>query len=1304
MEKRSEFRPHIIRAGAGTGKTFALIEKVFRLIDEFERLNNGRKPRLIVSTFTRKAAAELSERLSQKAFDRSFETARYIHSPGLFVGTLHSLFSSFLKECGCQIAVPSDFQMISDEEEKDETSADVFRFVHENSRSLLHRMSFEHLNHCLQFYCKERMRRGGRPLDFYNEKDFEEFPALFEEKREKLNYDQRKKAEEGLFAGDFIPVFQEFQKAAERFFPEFEEKKKRGGRFTPNDFEGLLQNVFREKKGAARRISEAWDYWLIDEFQDTSRIQEEILQTLTQFKNVFCVGDPGQSVYLFRGADPAVFDRRVRAFQKACGEKPEELILNRRSRPALIAFFNELFAEKKSDFLRLQAELLSDSPAGRLEMKEAAFPPVYLIPFLSSPEKDQDIPVGFEKSGNAALRKPPLSGGKTAFRETGKFKSNQYKSDADSREERAFEALYQHIQKLFATRPSGEDIAILSNKNETLTELSLFLERKQTSSVFAGKGRFIKNRAVKDALILFKFLANPFDDQNLLSLLRAPLFRISDKTLTVLYRGYKKGRRPDGAANPAGSADPAGSAREQKTTESQDMREKDKSLWDYTLKYFTEENVFDDKTNARLLPPAAGEETSEDARGAADAGGALDSRGAGASKEADAFRGAVESEIQSTALKLRSCLALKKSRGLISAFENLIKDQILRPSVELSSAVKPRQEAPAAQDRAALWKMLQCLHGRRKAKENPLNFYYDFINGNLHEEENKEPIVEGGEGARPVRLLTVHKAKGLEFDHVIILNLSRQKSAFKDEIIFDDKRGKSAFSVPSPKEGRRGSKKKSFGHYMFNRERNKQEEEESDRQLYTAVTRAKQSLAFLVPDEWGKKGKNAPPWLKRFSFFETCFYRDGKLAKGFFEKEGWSYQAGTTQTPQTPAPLTQETLQTQAPPAPEAPPLLTAGRFFKERTRDAPAKKRFLSSTDFIAFSEKALADPSENTDSSRKNISAAALSEKKPEDNLSGHSDRKEDPQAPVFPSNETERESLKSPSAGEPDGKPLAGNILTADSRAADSRAADSRTADSRTADASAAEPSSAGGAVNAFIKAQSGLELHHYLRLLAVHPADRVQKTLQSSSASADSKGALKKALDYVLKDPDLSFFIQNGFAEQEFKLKEGDFILQGRIDLWGWRGKTIFLFDYKSGGAPRRDAHRGGAAIDRAGSDLLEAGLPEAGLPEAGLPEAGLPEGPPPVAGLPEASEGRAGLSGAPSSVAGFRQSADRFAFAAEKQLAFYSFVLNRLFRPEAVRAFLVFPFQETMKERLFSMEKTEREIALFLKNPSYTGLY
>ncbi|MFN8222323.1 MAG: UvrD-helicase domain-containing protein [Gaiellales bacterium] len=79
---------------------------------------------------------------------------------------------------------------------------------------------------------------------------------------------------------------------------------------------------------------------MVDEFQDTNRLQTEILDLLTDGSDVdlFSVGDEFQSIYGFRHADVAVFRERSRAAQISL-----PLTLNYRSRPEVLAAVNELF-------------------------------------------------------------------------------------------------------------------------------------------------------------------------------------------------------------------------------------------------------------------------------------------------------------------------------------------------------------------------------------------------------------------------------------------------------------------------------------------------------------------------------------------------------------------------------------------------------------------------------------------------------------------------------------------------------------------------------------------------------------------------------------------------------------------------------------------------------------------------------------------------------------------------------------------------------------------------------------------------
>src|SRR6185503_8522269 len=96
------------------------------------------------------------------------------------------------------------------------------------------------------------------------------------------------------------------------------------------------------------RTSERYKYFLVDEFQDTNGLQRQLLERLAlkqggrDSANLFIVGDQKQSIYGFRGADVAVFSEMTATLLAAGGES-KPLLLNFRSQPPLINFFNFLF-------------------------------------------------------------------------------------------------------------------------------------------------------------------------------------------------------------------------------------------------------------------------------------------------------------------------------------------------------------------------------------------------------------------------------------------------------------------------------------------------------------------------------------------------------------------------------------------------------------------------------------------------------------------------------------------------------------------------------------------------------------------------------------------------------------------------------------------------------------------------------------------------------------------------------------------------------------------------------------------------
>lgn len=135
------------------------------------------------------------------------------------------------------------------------------------------------------------------------------------------------------------------------------------------DFEDLqLETValLKRQAGVRRRLQELTLHLLVDESQDTNRLQIDLLRLLVPLdtdparRALFLVGDERQSIYGFRNADVAVF-RAERARMAARGEA-HSLEYNHRSRPGLLRFINGVFPAAEFPPLRSEAPLPPGEP------------------------------------------------------------------------------------------------------------------------------------------------------------------------------------------------------------------------------------------------------------------------------------------------------------------------------------------------------------------------------------------------------------------------------------------------------------------------------------------------------------------------------------------------------------------------------------------------------------------------------------------------------------------------------------------------------------------------------------------------------------------------------------------------------------------------------------------------------------------------------------------------------------------------------------------------------------------------------
>lgn len=140
----------------------------------------------------------------------------------------------------------------------------------------------------------------------------------------------------------------------------------------------------------AREYRERFDYILIDEYQDTNRIQERLIDSIKREDNVFMVGDIKQSIYRFRMADPAVFREKYDKYVRYDRDAPQqdaviELNRNFRSKAGVIDSVNSIFTGMMDGYDSRAALYKGIDYAGPLEHKTE----LYLID-MSASDEDED--------------------------------------------------------------------------------------------------------------------------------------------------------------------------------------------------------------------------------------------------------------------------------------------------------------------------------------------------------------------------------------------------------------------------------------------------------------------------------------------------------------------------------------------------------------------------------------------------------------------------------------------------------------------------------------------------------------------------------------------------------------------------------------------------------------------------------------------------------------------------------------------------------------------------------------------------
>lgn len=779
----------MVQAGAGAGKTTRLVKTLLDFAEDFLR-EKQQRPKIILTTFTRKATQELRERLIVGALDRGNSQLLdlVLSKSHVLISTIHGVLHRFVSKAVAQEGWPLELSFLNEKdldrlekqvarnlltdrsygpelmmaydfhelyffakwgreniigevlgrhglEDLEEVFLEKKRSWQKTSRNLLSRLETIEGTDSFQTY-RESFRRLVETLERVALENFQvEMEVLLgafpSRPRKSKNGPDTFLVEELKGLGEELETFVEkrwfdalsFQKQVEvgellsafidDFWVESLSQKKQQGKVGMVDLEPLASQLIQSCPEVVESFGKEFDYWMIDEFQDTSPRQVKILDQLIQTRPRFIVGDPQQSIYLFRGARSEVFEERVALVQEKGGHFDRQM-KNYRSRPELLEFLNDFFSS-------LDSEAFS-----AMDRK--------------SDDVNSEEPVAFFLASSPTDEKP----------EVGEEAEEMTPQDE-------LMSVIHHLNYLFKEKNARfADVCILARTHRSLLDLAKVLrERGVPLHLHSGSG-YVERGEVQDALAFLRFLLNPHDNMNLVTLLRNPWFRVSEEK----FAAWAKESR-------------------------------EKSYWQHWK-------------NEWVGQGEAGEKSESTQRGQF----------------------------------LLEHLEMSEKLGVAESFEKgLLASKMLDDSHRFDST--GRRESN-------LWKLILSLRDWEREGGSLSEFWQKFNFGD--KDPNSSGEMEAAASLEPscVHLMTVHAAKGLQFPHVILIGCGQKPyHASWVRAIFHLEKKYWGFSFRMNGESKL---RMSYFDQLEIEKMHERERQELNRVLYVALTRAKETVALCFSE------------------------------------------------------------------------------------------------------------------------------------------------------------------------------------------------------------------------------------------------------------------------------------------------------------------------------------------------------------------------------------------------------------------------------------------------------------------------
>lgn len=318
----------MLLAGPGTGKTFTVINRIEKM------LSDGVNPASILClTFSDAAASEMRQRLIKKMG---------VKASGVDIYTYHSFCNDLIKDYPSQFELGADVRLITDTEKISlmkecidnaelkffvPARADKYFFT-KNFISYIEKLKTKRLSKEEYMSC---INTNPSLLIRYKEVENE----IYE--REQAGKTQNK----GRYA-ELEKIKNNIEKAKElwKLYELYCNKMLKNNLIDFSDMINFVLNAFEEDESFLREVSDKYEYFLVDEYQDTNDLQNKIIFNLidaNKEKNIFVVGDDDQIIYGFQGAKSDNIENFLKKY-------PETTIIcleeNNRSTQTILDFSN----------------------------------------------------------------------------------------------------------------------------------------------------------------------------------------------------------------------------------------------------------------------------------------------------------------------------------------------------------------------------------------------------------------------------------------------------------------------------------------------------------------------------------------------------------------------------------------------------------------------------------------------------------------------------------------------------------------------------------------------------------------------------------------------------------------------------------------------------------------------------------------------------------------------------------------------------------------------------------------------------